>query len=94
MPPIEKHLKTSLEACGKDCRAVHEWLDADPAKKAERHDLTKIFENGSMIEQQYGRDAREEYIRHLHDDVKAKFDHLKHDFEKQLADTLAYFGVR
>ena len=94
MPPIEKHLKTSLEACGKDCRAVHEWLDSDPAKKAERHDLTKMFENGAMIEQQYGKEAREEYIRHLRDDVKAKFDHLKHDFEKQLADTLAYFGVK
>ncbi len=94
MPPIEKHVKTSLEACGKDCRAVHEWLDSDPAKKAERHDVTKIFENGTMIEQQYGKEAREEYIRHLHDDVKAKFEHLKHDFEKQLADTLAYFGVK
>ncbi len=35
-----------------------------------------------------------EYIRHLHDDVKAKFEHLKRDREKQIADTLAYFGVK
>ena len=94
MPPIEKHLKRSLDTTGKDFKAVHEWLDSDPAKKAERHDLTKIFENGAMIEQQYGKEARDEYLRHLIDDVAAKFDHLKHDLEKQLADTLAYFGVR
>lgn len=94
MPPMEKHLKTSLEARGKDFKAVHEWLDGDPAKKAERHDLTRIFEFGTMFEQQYGKEAREEYIRHLHDDVKAKFEHLKHDIEKQIADTLSYFGVK
>jgi hypothetical protein len=94
MPPIEKHLKISLDITGKDFKAIHEWLDGDPAKKAERHDITKIFEYGTMFEQQYGKEAREEYIRHLHDDVKAKFDHLKHDIEKQMADTLSYFGVR
>lgn len=94
MPPIEKHLKTSLDARGRDFKAVHEWLDGDPAKKTERHDLTRIFEFGTLIEQQHGKEAREEYIRHLHDDVKAKFEHLKHDIEQQLADTLAYFGVK
>ena len=94
MPPIEKHLKTSLEARGKDFKAVHEWLDSDPATKAERHDITKIYEYGTMIEQKYGVEARQEYIRHLHDDMKAKFTHLQHDFEKQIADTLAYFGVK
>ena len=94
MPPIEKHLKTSLDARGKDFKAVHEWLDGDPARKAERHDITKIFEFGTMFEQQYGKEAREEYIRHLHDDVKAKFEHLKHDLDKQMNETLAYFGVK
>ena len=94
MPPIEKHLKTSLDAKGRDFKEVHEWLDGDPAKKAERHDITKIFENGAIIEKQYGREARDEYIRHLRDDVKAKFEHLRHDLEKQMADTLAYFGVK
>ena len=54
MPPIDKHLKTSLDARGTDFKAVHEWLDSDPAKKAERHDITKIFEYGTMFEQQYG----------------------------------------
>jgi hypothetical protein len=94
MPSIEKHVKASLDTRGKDFKEVHEWLDGDPTKKAERHDITRIFEFGMMFDQQYGKEAREEYIRHLHDDVKAKFDHLKHDLEKQMADTLAYFGVK
>ena len=94
MPSIEKHQKTSLEARGKDFKVVHEWLDGDPAKKTERHDITRIFEFGTMFEQQYGIEAREEYLRHLHDDVKAKFDHLMDDLEKQMTDTLAYFGVK
>jgi len=94
MPPVEKHVKISLENTGKECKEVHEWLDKDPDTKAARHDITKIHEYGKMIEEQHGADARDEYIRHLHDDMKAKFDHLKHDFEKQLADTLAYFGIK
>ena len=94
MPPFEKHIKTSKEITGKDFKEVHEWIDMDPLKKDERHDITKIHEYGTMFEQKYGAEAKQEYIRHLHDDVKSKFDHLKHDFEKQLADTLAYFGIK
>ncbi|OGW55388.1 MAG: hypothetical protein A2Z46_06925 [Nitrospirae bacterium RBG_19FT_COMBO_55_12] len=94
MPPLEKHIKTSMEKTGKDFKAVHEWIDSDPVKKAERHDITKIYEYGKMIEEQYGKDAREEYIRHIHDDVKAKFEHIRHDLEKSIAETLAYFGVK
>jgi hypothetical protein len=94
MPPVPGHTKSSLERTGKEYKEVHEWLDLDPDKKAERHDITKIFEFGTMIEQQYGKEAREEYIRHLNDDMKTKFTHLQHDLEKQIKDTLAYFGVK
>lgn len=94
MPPLDKHLKTSVEKTGKDFKAVHEWIDDDPLKKAERHDITRIFEYGKMFEEQYGKEAREEYIRHIHDDVKAKFDHVREDLEKSLSETLAYFGVK
>jgi hypothetical protein len=94
MPPVPNHAKSSLERTGKECKEVHEWLDMVPEKKTERHDITKIFEYGTMIEQKYGADARQEYIRHLHDDMKAKFNHLQHDLEKQIADILAYFGVK
>lgn len=94
MPPVDKHVITSREATGKDFREVHEWLDKDPDKKAERHDITKIYEFGKIIEEQFGKEAVEEYIRHLHDDIKTKFEHLHQDFEKTLKDTLAYFGVK
>lgn len=94
MPPIDKHLKASLEKTGNDFREVHQWIDGDPEKKAERHDITKIYEYGKMIEEKYGKEALQEYIQHIHDDVKAKFEHIQHDLEKAIADTLAYFGVR
>ena len=94
MPHIDRHVETSKGITGKEYREVHEWLDGDPEHKAARHDLTKMYEHGREIEEKYGREAREEYVRHLHDDVKAKFDHLKHDFETALADTLSYFGIK
>lgn len=94
MPPVDKHMKSSKETTGREFKEIHEWLDLDPEKKAERHDVTKIYEYGKMIEEKYGAEGRAEYIRHLHDDLKAKFTHLQHDFEKQIADTLAYFGVK
>ncbi|MBI5971408.1 MAG: hypothetical protein HY884_09680 [Deltaproteobacteria bacterium] len=94
MPPVNDHLKISMERTGKEYREVHEWLDADPAKKAQRHDITKIHEYGQMIEEKYGTEAREEYIRHIHDDVKAKFNHIQHDIEKAVTGALLYFGVK
>lgn len=94
MPPVAGHTKSSVERTGKAYQEVHEWLDLDPEKKAERHDITKIHEYGRMIEEKYGKEGLQEYIRHLHDDMKAKFSHLQHDLEKQIADTLAYFGVK
>ncbi|MBI5235610.1 MAG: hypothetical protein HY886_05105 [Deltaproteobacteria bacterium] len=94
MPPINDHLKTSMERTGKDYREVHEWIDADPAKKAERHEITKIYEYGKMMEERHGKEALEEYIRHIHDDIKAKFNHIQHDIEKAVTDTLSYFGVK
>lgn len=50
MPPVARHLKTSIERTGNEYRELHEWLDNDPEKKAERHDITKIYEHGRMIE--------------------------------------------
>lgn len=94
MPPIDKHIKTSIDRTGQEYRELHEWLDGDPEKKAERHDITKIYEYGKVIEEKYGKEALQEYILHIHDDVKAKFEHVQHDLEKMTADTLAYFGVK
>ena len=94
MPSIEKHRTLSIERTGKDFTEVHEWLDGDPEKKAERHDITKMFEYGKLIEERYGEEARQEYIQHIHDDLKVKFEHIKQDLNKTIADTLAYFGVK
>lgn len=33
MPPIDKHIKVSMERTEKEYREVHEWLDADPEVK-------------------------------------------------------------
>ena len=87
-------MKISIERTGKEYREVHEWLDTDPGKKAERHDITRIHEYGKMMEEKYGKEAREEYIRHIHDDVNAKFNHIQHDIEKAVTDARSYFGVK
>ncbi|MBI5051112.1 MAG: hypothetical protein HZC11_09670, partial [Nitrospirae bacterium] len=87
MPPVNEHIKTSIERTGKEYRSVHEWIDGDSERKAERHDITKIYENGKMIEEKYGKEALQEYIQHIHDDVKAKFEHIQHDLAKTVADT-------
>ena len=94
MPPIEKHLKTSIERTGKEYRDIHERLDGDPERKAERHNITRIHEFGKIIEEKYGKEGLQEYIQHIHDDIKAKFNHIQHDLEKTITDTLIYFGVR
>lgn len=83
MPHIDEHVKTSIERTGKEYRGVHEWIDKDEAKKLERHDITRIPENSKEIENKWGAEAVQEYIQHIHDDIK-----------KRIGDTLAYFGIR
>ena len=56
MPPIDKHIKSSLEKTGKEYREIHEWID-EPDHKNERHDITKILEFGKMFEQKYGEEG-------------------------------------
>jgi uncharacterized protein len=94
MPSIEKHVETSRRRTGKDYQELHEWIDKDPAKKVERHDITKVFEFGKMMEEKYGSEGCQEYLRHLHDDFVARFNHVKEDVDKSIEETLAYFGIR
>ena len=94
MPPVAVHMKTSSERTGKDYKALHEWLDDDPEMKAERHDITRIYEYGKMIEEKFGKEGLQEYVRHIYDDIKARFRHLQDDLDMSLAETLSYFGVR
>jgi len=93
MPPIDKHIKISMERTGKEYRDIHEWIDAE-GHKSERHDVTKILEFGKMFEEKYGEEGAQEYIQHIHDDLNGKFGHLLEDMEKMVKDTLAYFGAK
>ncbi len=94
MPHIDKHIAASMERTGKEYREIHEWMDGNPELKARRHDITKIFEFGWMFEDQFGVEAREEYVRHIQEDLKVKFEHLQDDIQKKISETLAYFGVK
>lgn len=94
MPPIGIHFKTSMQRTGKEYRELHEWLDGDAEKRAERHDITKIYDFGKEIEAKYGREGLDEYIRHIHDDVRAKFKHIEEDLQKAMSETLKYLGIR
>ena len=47
-----------------------------------------------MFEEKNGKEAAQEYIQHIHDDLNAKFGHLLEDVEKMVADTLSYFGAK
>lgn len=93
MPSIEKHAETSRNRTGKDYLDLHEWIDKDPLTKVERHDITKIHEYGQMMLDKYGSEGLQEYLQHIHDDLLARFGHVKEDLEKSVQDTLAYFGV-
>lgn len=94
MPPIKEHVRISMERTGKAYQELHEWLDGDPEKKAERHDITKIYEYGKMIEERFGKEGLQEYLKHIHDDIKAKVEHILKDFEKTMAEALNYFGIK
>jgi uncharacterized protein len=94
MPSIEKHVEVSRRRTGKDYLDLHEWIDKDPATKVERHDITKIYEYGKMMEERYGPEGLQEYLQHIHDDFVARFNHVKEDVDKAIAETLSYFGVK
>jgi uncharacterized protein len=94
MPSIEKHVETSRRRTGKDYLELHEWIDKDPEKKVERHDITKMYEYGKMMEEKYGAEGLQEYLQHIHDDFVARFGHVREDVDKAITETLAYFGVK
>ncbi len=62
--------------------------------KTVRHDITRIHEFGTIIEKQFGREGLEEYIGHIHDDIKSKFEAVAQEFERKLMEALNYFGIK
>ena len=90
MPATNVHFKTSTCRTGTEYREVHEFVDA-PGKKDERHDIKKIHEFGEMFRESHGDEAVREYIQHIHDDVRGKFN-LIEDLDKvvkEIADSRA-----
>ncbi len=81
MPKISEHIQRSIDDTGKDYKEVHGFVD-NAATKFHRHDITRIFEIGKYFEKTQGQEAVQEYIQHIHDDVKSKFEHLFEDLEK------------
>ena len=47
-----------------------------------------------MFKEKYGEEAAREYVQHLSDDLKGRFGYVIGDFEKAIADALAYFGSK
>ena len=105
MPKINEHIQRSIDNTGKDFKEVHGFVD-NVATKFHRHDITRIFEIGKYFEKTQGQEAVQEYIQHIHDDVKSKFEHLFEDLgkivssetlskiQKLIWDTLRYFGIK
>jgi uncharacterized protein len=73
MPSIEKHVEISRRRTGKDYLELHEWMDADLGKKAERHDVKRICEYGQLMKAKYGHEGLEEYVQHIYDDITARY---------------------
>jgi len=86
-------MQESSERTGKDYREIHEWID-NPESKIERHDLGRVLEFGNMFQAKYGDEGANEYVRHLQDDLKARFRHLLEDVERLISDHLNYFGCK
>lgn len=92
MPSIEKHVEISKKRTGQAYREIHEWID-EPGYKDARHDITQIPDTFQMFKDQHGEEAAREYVQHLADDLKGKFDHLMEDVQLMIDKNLTYFGA-
>ena len=90
MPNIKQHAEISRKRTGKDYKDLHEWMDANPRKKEERHDIGRIYQYGKMIEEKYGPEGLQEYLQHIRDDFLARFNNVKDVMDKALSEALAY----
>jgi hypothetical protein len=71
MPPTEKHVATSRRRAGQDYAELHNWID-DPVHKNDRHDFSRIWENGLLVRERFGEEGVREYIEHLRQDMETK----------------------
>ncbi|MCG8634129.1 MAG: hypothetical protein MI863_09895 [Desulfobacterales bacterium] len=93
MPKTDIHIKKSLETTGNPYKEVHEWID-HPDHKDERHDITRVLEVAGMFEEKYGKEAAQEYVQHLADDLNGKLNHLVEDVQAMAEKIQTYFGAK
>lgn len=93
MPPTTKHLQTSLSRTGKDYAELHAWID-DPARKAERHDFTRILDLAPQIRAQHGDEGVAEFIEHLREDMDTKLMMIWGEDATTRDEALDCYGIR
>ena len=47
-----------------------------------------------MFKDKYGEEAAREYVQHLSDDIKGRFNHVLEDLSKDMASAISYFGSK
>ncbi len=94
MPTIEEHVKRSEARTGKGYEEVHEWIDdKDQTVMAGKHDMKRLLETAKSVESAWGREAADEYILHVCDDIKNVL-LLKDLLTPQISEALALFGIK
>lgn len=93
MPEIEQHLKISLARTGKDYLKIHEWMDKDPDKKVECHNVSRICEFRSIIRAKYGEEGLNEYVQHIYDDIMARYMMGKENIGSAISTSLARYEL-
>ncbi len=75
MSHVEKHIANSVNRTGKEYRGMHGWMDCwtgNPELAKNRHDVTKISENSSYVEKEWGKEAKDEFLHHIKEDHENK----------------------
>jgi len=47
-----------------------------------------------MFKDKYGEEAAREYVQHLSDDIKGRFNHVLEDLSKDMASAISSFGSK
>lgn len=84
MPPLNDHLKGSMDRTGKDYRDLHEWIDNDPSMevKIDRHSLNSLSKNVQYVRSVWGDEGVTEFIKHVVEDM-----------ESRMGEVFRYFGL-
>ena len=73
MPTINEHFELSLKRTGKEYKELHRWIEgvnSTKDEKEERHNIIKIPEFISFIEEKFGKEGVREYLYHIKEDYE------------------------